>query len=84
MNRQQIYNATFNHFAEGNYWPQSIQYDSQWEFSINPDIVEVFTKGRRDGVICYFEENLKVTPTDKMIQKRIESLPSDNTTFKNR
>lgn len=84
MNKQQIYNATFNHFAEGEYWPQSIKYDSSWEFSTNRDIVEVFTKGRRDGTIYYFKTITQVTPTEKMIQQRIESLSSNTTAFKSR
>lgn len=64
MNRQQIYNATFNHIARGNYQTQSIQYDNKWEFSVNPDIMNIFLKGRRDGVIYYFPMDIKVTPTE--------------------
>ena len=51
MNLQQIYNATYNYFAERSLWPQSISYDPEWEFSEIDKVRNAFNLGKRDGTI---------------------------------
>ena len=49
MKLQQIYNATYNYFAEEDVWPQLIPYNPEWKEYLDQDIKKVYEKGKKDG-----------------------------------
>lgn len=74
MNLQQIYNATYNHFAEKEIWPQYIDYDENWKISRNDNIKHAFDIGKRDGLKHYLQaatQNL----TEEVALKMVEQMP---------
>lgn len=59
MKLQQIYNATFNHFAEKKLWPQYMAYNPEWELSPNVSIKNAFDLGKKDGMIEKIKNELE-------------------------